>query len=71
VAIGLANFGSVEFFLRAVAVLPGPFVFPVNSISVLLGATLLGILVWRERPTPANVAGLVLAAVALLLLGRG
>lgn len=67
-ALGLANYGTVAFFLRAVARLPGPFVFPANNIAIVIGAALLGVLVWGERLSRANAAGLALAALALALL---
>ncbi len=67
-ALGLANYGSADFILRAVAALEGPFVFPANSIAIVMGAALLGVAVWRERLTRANLVGLGCAAVALALL---
>ena len=68
VLLGLVNYGSVEFFLRAIRQLSGPFVFPANSISIVLGAALLGVYVWGERLSALNKAGLGCAALALLLL---
>lgn len=69
VLLGLVNYGSVEFFLQAVAQLPGPFVFPANNIAIVIGAALLGVGVWGERLSPVNRVGLVLAVLALVLLG--
>ena len=68
VLLGLANYGSVEFILRAIRELSGPFVFPANNIAIVMGAALLGVLVWGERLTRANLVGLGCAAVALALL---
>lgn len=70
IVLGLVNYGSADFFLRAIGVLPGPFVFPANSIAIVMGAAVLGIVVWGERLSRANWAGLGLAAAALLLLTR-
>ncbi|MEM9665180.1 MAG: hypothetical protein AAF970_09610 [Bacteroidota bacterium] len=67
-ALGAFNYGSAEFFLRAIDVLPGPLVFPANHIALILGSALLGVTIWRERPSRLNWAGLGLAAAALLLL---
>ncbi len=69
VVLGVVNYGSAEFILQAIARLSGPFVFPVNNIAIVIGATLLGVLVWGERLSAANRLGLGLAAVALVLLG--
>ncbi|MFQ5569458.1 MAG: EamA family transporter [Rhodothermales bacterium] len=66
--LGLFNYGSVEFFLRAISKLSGPFVFPVNNIALVIGAALLGVYVWGERLTGVNWLGLGLAAGALVLL---
>ena len=68
--LGLVNYGSAEFLLRAIAELRGPFVFPANSIAIVVGAALLGVFVWGERLSRANWTGLALAAGALSLLSR-
>lgn len=72
VVLGLINYGSADFFLRAIAWAAGraAFVFPANSVSIVVGAALIGRFVWGERLSRANVAGLVVAAVALVLLAR-
>lgn len=68
VVLGLVNYGSTAFFLRAIRQLSGPFVFPANNIALVLGGALLGVLVWSEPLSRINTLGLALAAVALLLL---
>lgn len=68
VVLGLINYGSLEFILRAIDQLPGTFVFPVNNIAIVLLAAALGVWVWGERLTRLNRIGLGLAVVALLLL---
>lgn len=69
ILLGLVNYGSAEFILQAIARLPGPFVFPANNIAIVVGAAVLGVVVWGERLSGANKLGLGLAAGALLLLG--
>ncbi len=69
VVLGLVNYGSAEFILQAIARLSGLFVFPVNNIAIVIGAALLGVLVWGERLSRANRLGLGLSVLALLLLG--
>ena len=66
--LGVVNYGSLEFLLRAIAALPGPFVFPANNIAIMILAAALGVAVWKERLTPANRWGLGLASLALVLL---
>ncbi len=68
VGLGIVNYGSAEFLLRALEVVPGPVAFPVNSVAIVLGAALIGRVVWSEQLSRANLAGLALAAVALVLL---
>ena len=68
VGLGVINYGSADFFLRALGALPAPVVFPLNSVSIVLGAALVGRLVWCEPLSRANVAGLSLAALAVALL---
>lgn len=67
-ALGLVNYGSAAFLLRALAALPGTFVFPAHNVAVVLGAAVLGVLVWGERLSRANRLGLGLAAAALFFL---
>jgi drug/metabolite transporter (DMT)-like permease len=69
VVLGIVNYGSLEFLLRAIRQLPGPFVFPANNIAIMTLAALLGVTVWGEYLSRANRIGLALAGIALLLLG--
>lgn len=68
VFLGVVNYGSADFMLRALGELRGTFVFPANNVSIVMGAALLGVVVWGERLSRWNALGLGLAAVALLLL---
>lgn len=68
VLLGVVNYGSVAFILRAIRELPGPFVFPANNIALMVGAALLGVFAWGETPTRRNWAGLALAVLAFILL---
>jgi uncharacterized membrane protein len=66
--LGIVNYASGEFILHAVARLSGPFVFPANNIAIVLGGAVIGVVVWGEHLSRTNMAGLLLAAVALLML---
>jgi drug/metabolite transporter (DMT)-like permease len=68
IVLGVVNYGSLEFLLRAVAELPGPFVFPANNIAIVVLAAALGVTFWGERLSRANYVGLSLAVLALVLL---
>lgn len=66
--LGIVNYPSAAFLLRALEELPGTLAFPLNGVAVTWGGALLGVFIWREHLTRANWLGLVLAAVALVLL---
>lgn len=70
VVLGVVNYGSAEFLLRALDTLDGTVAFPANSVAIVFGAAVIGWLVWRERLSRANLAGLALAGTALILLAR-
>ncbi|PSQ96160.1 MAG: hypothetical protein BRD55_07810 [Bacteroidetes bacterium SW_9_63_38] len=66
--LGIVNYGSLEFILRAIAELPGPFVFPANNIAIMVASALIGVYVWSERLSWINRVGMALAVAALVLL---
>jgi drug/metabolite transporter (DMT)-like permease len=68
VLLGIVIYGSLEFILRAIAVLPGPFVFPANNIAIMVLAAVLGVYLWDEHLSWPNRIGLGLAIVALVML---
>jgi drug/metabolite transporter (DMT)-like permease len=68
IGLGIINYGSLEFILRAINQLPGTFVFPVNNIAIVLLAAGLGVYVWGEQLSRLNKIGLGLAVIALILL---
>jgi drug/metabolite transporter (DMT)-like permease len=68
VVLGIINFGSIDFLVRALDVLPGTFVLPVNGVVGTISAAFLGVMVWREHLSRLNWAGIGMAATALVLL---
>ena len=66
--LGVVNYGSLEFILRAIAELPGPFVFPANNIAIMVLAAVLGVYFWDEYLSLTNRVGIGLAIVALVML---
>lgn len=66
--LGLINYGSVLFILGAVARLPGTVVFPTNALSIVVGGALIGMMLFHERLTAVNLAGVAVAAAAVVLL---
>ena len=71
--LGLLNFGNILCYLRAHQALPGrpALVFAGMNLGVVALGALTGMLVFRERLSRLNAAGLVLAVLAIALLARG
>lgn len=68
VILGLLNYASILFLLGAVARIPGIVVFPTVAASVVVGGTVLGTLIWREKVATVNLVGVALAAAGVVLL---
>jgi multidrug transporter EmrE-like cation transporter len=66
--LGVPNLFSTVFTLRALEAVPASIVFPFINVTVIFGATVLGFFVWKESLGGRAIAGLVLAAAALVLL---
>ncbi|MBU8923080.1 MAG: EamA family transporter [Bacteroidales bacterium] len=68
--LGLPNLFSTVFTLKALENIPASVVFPFINVTVIFGATLLGLFVWKEKLDRLSITGLVFAAVSLVLLAR-
>lgn len=70
IILGLFNFGSLFFFIQALrhSGLDSSLVFAINSIGIVLLSVLAGILLFKEKLSPVNWAGIVLAIVLLFIL---
>ncbi|MEJ2585901.1 MAG: DMT family transporter [Robiginitalea sp.] len=70
VALGVPNFFSVYFLLRALQYkgLNSASIFTLNNVSIVMFTTLLGILLFKEGMSPGNWAGVALAVVSILLI---
>ncbi len=70
--LGVLNVGNIVFYIRAHRALPGDpaLVFAAMNIGVIVLATLVGLLAFRERLARINVIGLFLAVFAVLTLAR-
>lgn len=71
--LGLFNFANILFYLRAHQALPGrpALVFAGMNLGVVALGVLAGVVVFRERLSRFNLAGLVLAVLAIALLAGG
>ena len=70
VALGLFNFGNIVFYLRGHQALPQhpALVFTSMNIGVVALGAVVGLLVFREQLSRINIAGVVLAGLAIGLL---
>ncbi len=68
VVLGVVNYGSLEFLLRALDAFPGTVVFPVNHLAIVLLGAVIGVFIFGEYLSRINLWGIALATVALVLL---
>ncbi|MCX5754002.1 MAG: EamA family transporter, partial [Candidatus Krumholzibacteria bacterium] len=66
--LGLPNLFSTVFTLLALRAVPASIAFPFINLAVIVGSTLAGFVLWKERLRGMTVAGLVVAGGAILLL---
>lgn len=71
VALGVPNFFSVFFLLRALQYpgLNSASLFTLNNVCIVAVTTLLGIALFRERLSPRNWLGVGLAVISIILVG--
>ena len=71
--LGLANFGNILFYLRGHRALPQhpALVFASMNLGVVALGALVGLLLFRERLSRLNLAGVVLALLAIGVIARG
>lgn len=69
--LGIPNFFSSWFLVKALGELSASVVFPIVSASGVILATLTALVFWKERPTRAAWVGIALSAIAVALIGLG
>jgi drug/metabolite transporter (DMT)-like permease len=77
ILLGGVNFGSIYFFIRALnyrmpvqGQVDSSVVFAVNNIGIVILSVLLGLLLFRERFSRINTAGMALCILATLILAH-
>lgn len=70
VALGVPNFFSIYFLLRALEnnFLNSASVFTINNVAIVMLTTLLGIILFREKISLKNWAGITLAVLSIILI---
>ena len=68
VALGVPNYFSIHFLLLGLKEMPGSEFFPINNTGIVLLSTLLAIVLFSEKLSKLNWAGIVLALGSILLI---
>jgi len=68
--LGIANFGSLYFFILALnnSKLDSSIVFGMNNICIVLFSILIGSVLFKEKFSKVNFAGVLMAVIAILIL---
>jgi drug/metabolite transporter (DMT)-like permease len=67
-AIGIPNLYSAIFLIYALGDISGSIAYPIVNILNVLGGTFLGLLVWSDKVSPKQWAGIITAIIAIMLL---
>ena len=70
IALGVPNFFSIFFLLRALEndFLNSASIFTLNNVAIVMLTTLLGIVLFKEKISPKNWGGVVLAVTSIILI---
>jgi drug/metabolite transporter (DMT)-like permease len=70
--LGIANFGNILFYLkahRALADQPS-IVFSAMNIGVIVAGALIGLIIFKEKLSLLNKAGIVIAIIAIIVMAK-
>lgn len=70
VLLGVPNYFSIHFLLKALDIkgYESTMIFPINNVGIVILSTLLAIMLFSERLTKLNWAGIVLAIASIILV---
>lgn len=68
IILGLLNFGSTYYFLKAISVFEVSVVVPVQNVSIVSLSALTGFLVFKEHLRKINWLGIIIAIIAIFLI---
>jgi drug/metabolite transporter (DMT)-like permease len=73
ILLGIPNFGSIYFLLQALdqSGWPSAAIFPVNNVAIVLLSAVIGMVLFREKLTSLNYAGLAAGVLAIILISWG
>jgi drug/metabolite transporter (DMT)-like permease len=68
IILGIINFGSTYYMLKAISVFESSVVFPVTNASIVGLSGLAGYFGFREKLSWTNIAGIFLSIIAILII---
>jgi len=70
IALGIPNFFSIFFLLRALQneTLNSASIFTLNNVAIVMFSTLLGIILFKEKISSKNWGGILLAVISIILV---
>lgn len=68
IILGLLNFGSTYYFLKAISVFEVSVVVPIQNVSIVSLSALTGFLIFREKLQKINWIGIIMAIIAIFLI---
>lgn len=70
IVLGLLNFGSTFYIMKAMGIYDSAVVFPVTNAGIVSLSALVGFSLFREKLNRQNWAGIVLAVIAIILIAN-
>lgn len=70
IAIGIPNFFSAKFVLRALADVPAIIVFPSFAVATILAVSLAGVFAFKEKLSKLQWAAVAIIVITLVILGE-
>lgn len=68
IALGIPNYFSIYYMLSALEHMGGSMVYSLNNTIIVIGAALVGMLVFKEKLSPVNLFGIAMAIAAIFLI---
>lgn len=68
IVTGIVNLYSSIFLIYALNLMPGSVVFPIVNVSLVILGTLIGVWIWKDRPSKKQWSGLAVAVISIILL---
>jgi drug/metabolite transporter (DMT)-like permease len=68
--LGVPNLSSTVFTLLALRTVPASIAFPFINLTVIAGATVFGLVIWRERLRGGAIIALIVSVCAIAFLSR-